>query len=48
MNANVDRYPILVHTDKILRENIANIESDIESLNKELAALREKNGTDND
>ena len=48
MNANVDRYPILVHTDKILRENIANIESDIESLNKELKALREKNGTDND
>ena len=47
MNANVDRYPILVHTDKILRENIANIESDIESLNKELAALREKNGSEN-
>ena len=47
MNANVDRYPILVHADKILRENIANIESDIKGLNKELQALREKNGTDN-
>ena len=46
MNANVDRYPILVHTDKILKENIANIESDIAGLNKELKALREKNGTD--
>lgn len=44
MNANIDRYPILVHTDKILRENIANIESDIATLNKELTALREKNG----
>ena len=46
MNANVDRYPILVHTDKILRENIANIESDIEGLNKELKALREKNSSE--
>ncbi|MFQ6724273.1 MAG: hypothetical protein ACLRFE_02945 [Clostridia bacterium] len=46
MNANVDRYPILVHTDKILRENIENIESDIASLNKELQALREKNGSE--
>ncbi|MBQ3502073.1 MAG: hypothetical protein IJA72_00190, partial [Clostridia bacterium] len=45
MNANIDRYPILVHTDKILRENIANIESDLEGLNKELKALREKNGS---
>ena len=43
MNANIDRYPILVHTNKILKENIANIESDIESLNKELTALRQKN-----
>ncbi len=42
MNANIDRYPILVHTDKILRENIANIESDLASLNKELQILREK------
>ncbi|MBQ7880591.1 MAG: hypothetical protein IJ358_01950, partial [Clostridia bacterium] len=46
MNANIDRYPILVHTNKILKENIANIESDIESLNKELKALREKNNSD--
>ncbi len=46
MNANIDRYPILVHTDKILRENISNIETDIDTLNKELKALREKNGTD--
>ena len=45
MNANIERYPILVHTNKILKENIANIESDIATLNKELAALREKNGT---
>ena len=44
MNANIDRYPILVHTNKILKENIANIESDIATLNKELAALRAKNG----
>ena len=43
MNAYIDRYPILVHTNKILKENIANIESDIESLNKELTALRQKN-----
>ena len=48
MSVNVDRYPILVHTDKILRENIENIESDIKGLNKELMALREKNGTNND
>ena len=47
MNANVDRYPILVHTDKILRENIANIESDIETLNKELKVLREKKDSEN-
>lgn len=47
MNANIDRYPILVHTNKILKENIANIESDIDTLNKELKALREKNGTSN-
>lgn len=45
MNANIDRYPILVHTDKILRENIANIESDIATLNKELNILRENNGS---
>ena len=44
MNANIDRYPILVHTNKILKENIANIESDIATLNKELAALRAQNG----
>lgn len=43
MNANIDRYPILLHTDQILRENIANLESDIDTLNKELKALREKN-----
>lgn len=43
MNANIDRYPILVHTNQILRENIANIESDIATLNKELQLLREKN-----
>ena len=48
MNANIDRYPILVHTNKILKENIANIESDIETLNKELKVLRENNGTNND
>ena len=42
MNANVDRYPILVHTDKILRENIANIESDIASLN---VSTKEGTGT---
>lgn len=48
MNANVDRYPILVHTDKILRENIANIESDIDTLNKELKALREKDSEGNE
>lgn len=48
MNANVDRYPILVHTDKILKENIANIEADMANLNKELNALREKNGANND
>ena len=46
MNANVDRYPILVHTNKILKENIANIESDIEELNKELTALRAQNGSE--
>ncbi len=45
MNANIDRYPILVHTNKILKENIAHLESDIATLTKELAALREKNGT---
>lgn len=47
MNANIDRYPILVHTNKILKENIANIESDIEALNIELKALRERNGSSN-
>ena len=49
MNSNIDRYPILVHTNKILKENIANIESDIATLNKELALLRAQNGEgDND
>ncbi len=43
MNANIDRYPILVRTNQILKDNIANIESDIATLNKELTALRDKN-----
>lgn len=45
MNANIDRYPILVHTSKILKENIANIESDLEQLHKELDLFRANNGT---
>lgn len=45
MNANIDRYPILVHTSKILKENIANIESDLEQLHKELDLFRSNNGT---
>ena len=48
MNANIDRYPILVHTNKILKENILNIESDMEELNKELAVLRANNGTEDE
>ena len=43
MSANIDRYPILVRTNQILKNNIANIESDIETLNRELNALRDKN-----
>lgn len=45
MNANIDRYPILVHTSKILKENIANIESDLAQLRKELDLFRANNGT---
>ncbi|MBQ8430962.1 MAG: hypothetical protein IJX26_03370, partial [Clostridia bacterium] len=46
MTANADRYPILEHTHNILTNNINDIEADIASLNKELEALRDKNGSD--
>ncbi len=44
INANKERFPILEHTNKILEEQIANIESDIEVTNITLQRIREKNG----
>lgn len=42
--ANKDRYPILEHTNAILEEQIANLEADIETTNKILAKIREREG----
>ena len=44
IEANKDRYPILEHTNKILEDQIANIEADIENTNKTLQAIRDKKG----
>ena len=44
IEANKDRYPILEHTNKILEDQIANIEADIETTNKTLQAIRDKKG----
>ncbi len=44
INANKDRYPILEHTNKILEDQIAHIEADIESTKLTLEKIREKQG----
>lgn len=44
IEANKDRYPILEHTNKILEDQISNIEADIENTNKTLQAIRDKKG----
>lgn len=44
INANKERFPILEHTNKILEEQIANIESDIEVTNITLQRIRDKKG----
>lgn len=41
ISANKDRYPILEHTNKILEDQIAHIEADIETTNATLAKIRE-------
>ena len=47
INANKERFPILEHTNKILEEQIANIESDIEVTNITLQRIRDKKGNGN-
>lgn len=47
INANKDRYPILEHTNKILEEQIANIEADIETTKQTLQKIRDKKGDGN-
>ena len=47
INANKDRYPILEHTNKILEEQIANIEADIETTKQTLQKIRDKKGEGN-
>lgn len=46
INANKDRFPILEHTNKILEDQIAHIEADIETTNLTLQKIREKQGKD--
>ena len=46
MNANVERYPILERTHKILTNNISDIETDLALLRVELKALRDKSDKD--
>ena len=46
---NKDRYPILAHTNKILTDNIANLEQDIESTKQMLKTIRDnKDGNNGD
>lgn len=47
INANKDRFPILEHTNKILEDQIANIEADIASTNLTLQKIRDKQGNNN-
>jgi len=44
---NKDRYPILAHTNKILTDNIANLEQDIESTKQMLQTIRDKKDGNN-
>lgn len=44
INANKDRYPILEHTNKILEDQITNIEADIAATQETLRRIREENG----
>lgn len=48
INANKDRFPVLEHTNKILEDQISNIEADIASTQETLRKIREKNGTGSD
>lgn len=44
IEANKDRFPILERTNKILEEQIAQLESDLESANTTLQKIRERDG----
>ncbi len=44
INANKDRFPILEHTNKILEDQITNIEADIVATQETLRRIREENG----
>ncbi|MBR2969723.1 MAG: hypothetical protein IKC49_01560 [Clostridia bacterium] len=44
INANKDRFPILEHTNKILEDQIVNIEADIAATQETLRKIREENG----
>ena len=44
INANKDRFPILEHTNQILEDQIAHIETDIAQAQETLKKIREKNG----
>lgn len=44
IEANKDRFPILERTNKILEEQIAQLESDLESANATLQKIRERDG----
>ena len=47
IRANQDRFPILEHTNKILEDQIANIEADIQATQNTLQKIREKKGEEN-
>ena len=44
INANKDRFPVLEHTNQILEDQIAHIETDIAATQETLRKLREQNG----
>ena len=44
INANKDRFPILEHSNKILEDQIAHLEADLNEAQETLKKIREKNG----
>ena len=44
INANKDRFPILEHTNQILEDQIAHLESDLAQAQETLKKIRERNG----